>query len=258
MDRSVSSQDCCSSEVPTPEEDSRLGQELDLEHRQLLSIFDSIDEAIYISDPDTHDVLYANHALRKHFGDVVGEKCYVALQGLDSVCSFCTNDRIFGPEAEQPYIWEFQNKRNKRWYRCIDRAIRWPDGRMVRCEVAIDITDRKRAEEASRRSEALLRGLMEQAPFSVAAFSPEGRLLFCNKAAQDLFGVPGECHDEFLRRYLEAQLARPGFEETLAEYDVNLVLTYPDDALSFRLECTGDWEEVYKDDVAVIWVREEP
>jgi hypothetical protein len=65
----------------------------------------------------------------------------------------------------------------------------------------------------------------------------------------DLYG------DEFLRRYLEAQLGRPGFEDTLVEYGVNLVLTYPDDALSFRLECAGSWEEVYRDDVAVIWVR---
>ncbi|MBN1810212.1 MAG: hypothetical protein JXA14_00090, partial [Anaerolineae bacterium] len=33
----------------------------------------------------------------------------------------------------------------------------------------------------------------------------------------DLYG------DEFLRQYLEVQLGRPGFEDTLAEYDVNLV-----------------------------------
>lgn len=66
----------------------------------------------------------------------------------------------------------------------------------------------------------------------------------------DLYG------DEFLRRYLETQLGRPGFEDTLAEYGVNFVLTYPDDVLSFRLECAGGWEEVYRDDVAVIWARE--
>jgi hypothetical protein len=67
----------------------------------------------------------------------------------------------------------------------------------------------------------------------------------------DLYG------DEFLRRYLEVQLGRPGFQEALAEYNVNLVLTYPDDALSLRLDCVGGWEEVYRDDVAVIWARED-
>ncbi|MBN1977757.1 MAG: hypothetical protein JW918_10175 [Anaerolineae bacterium] len=68
----------------------------------------------------------------------------------------------------------------------------------------------------------------------------------------DLYG------DAFLRRYLEVQLGQPGFEEVLGEYDVNLVLTYPDDMLSLQLECVGEWEEAYRDDVAVIWVREGP
>ncbi|HEC34675.1 MAG TPA: hypothetical protein ENI37_08190 [Chloroflexi bacterium] len=67
----------------------------------------------------------------------------------------------------------------------------------------------------------------------------------------DLYG------DEFLRQYLDVQRARPGFEETLAAYGVNLVLTYPDDALSVQLACAGGWEEVYRDEVAVVWVREE-
>jgi hypothetical protein len=67
----------------------------------------------------------------------------------------------------------------------------------------------------------------------------------------DLFG------DELLRQYLEVQVGRPGFEDTLAAYDVNLVLTYPDDALSAQLACAGGWEEVYRDEVAVVWVREE-
>jgi hypothetical protein len=67
----------------------------------------------------------------------------------------------------------------------------------------------------------------------------------------DLYG------DEFLRQHLDVQLARPGFEETLVAYDVNLVLTYPDDALSAQLACMGGWEEVYRDEVAAVWGRQE-
>jgi len=67
----------------------------------------------------------------------------------------------------------------------------------------------------------------------------------------DLYG------DEFLRQYLGVRLGRPGFEETLAAYDVNLILVYPDDALAAQLACAGGWEEVYRDEVAAIWVREE-
>ena len=111
-----------------------------------LHIFDGIDEPVYVADPDTYELLYANAALERLFGSAIGQKCYRVLQGLDVPCSFCTNDRIFGKNTGTPYIWEFQNSNNGRWFRCIDRAIRWPDDRMVRYEMAIDITDRKQAE----------------------------------------------------------------------------------------------------------------
>jgi signal transduction histidine kinase/CheY-like chemotaxis protein len=124
---------------------------LDIERRQLLSIFGSIDEVIYVSDPDTYEVLYVNQALVELFGDVIGQKCYRTFQNLESPCSFCTNKYILGENTGQPYIWEFQNRINRRWYRCIDKAIRWPDGRMVRYEMAVDITERKRVEETLKQ-----------------------------------------------------------------------------------------------------------
>jgi PAS domain S-box-containing protein len=126
----------------------RLG---DYEYQQLLSIFDSIDEIIYVSDPKTYEVLYVNRSLIKNRGNVIGKKCYKAFQGFDSPCPFCTNKHIFGKKTGQPYIWEFQNKLNLRWYHCIDKAIRWPSGRWVRYEIALDITDRKLAEQALRK-----------------------------------------------------------------------------------------------------------
>ncbi len=48
-----------------------------------------------------------------------------------------------------------------RWYRCLDRAITWADGRIVRYELAVDITDRREAEEALRKSEEKYRYLTE-------------------------------------------------------------------------------------------------
>ncbi|MBN1179314.1 MAG: hypothetical protein JXD18_08890 [Anaerolineae bacterium] len=65
----------------------------------------------------------------------------------------------------------------------------------------------------------------------------------------DLYG------DEVLGEYVTVQLARPGFEDVLEGYSVNLVLTYPDDALSAQLRCVGGWREVYRDEVAVVFVR---
>jgi PAS domain S-box-containing protein len=130
-------------------------QALDTQRQQLLSIFDSIDEPVYVSHPQTYDLLYVNEASKRHWGAAVGQKCYRALQSLDGPCPHCTNDRIFGENAGQPYIWEFQNRVVGRYYHCIDRAIRWPGGELVRCEVALDITDRRRAEEELREAKGV-------------------------------------------------------------------------------------------------------
>ena len=124
---------------------------LEKERQQLISMFDGIGEVIYVADPDSYELLYMNSRGKELFGGGTGEKCYQALQKLDAPCSFCTNDRIFGANEGKPYVWEFQNPPTQCWYRCIDKAIRWPDGRMVRFEMAIDLTDRKRAEEELAR-----------------------------------------------------------------------------------------------------------
>jgi PAS domain S-box-containing protein len=124
------------------------------QRQELISVFDSIDEAIYVADPDTYELLYVNSAVKAVFGDdVVGKKCHQVFQGLDTPCDFCSNPMIFGENLGHPYVWQFQNKMDGRWYRCIDKAIRWPDGRMVRFEMAIDIHDLKLADQALRESE---------------------------------------------------------------------------------------------------------
>ncbi|MBI4689648.1 MAG: PAS domain S-box protein, partial [Nitrospirae bacterium] len=164
---------------------------LELERRQLLSIFDSIDEVIYISDPDTYDVLYANMSLKKELGDIVGQKCYKALQGMDSPCPFCTNDRIFGKNEGKSYIWEFQNRINNRWYRCIDKAVRWPDGRMVRYEMAIDVTGRKKTEESLKESEDKYRILVENIQDGVFIIQ-DAKAKFVNEAFAKMVGYTVE------------------------------------------------------------------
>ena len=135
----------------------QMEKELSTERKQLLSIFDSIDEPIYIATPDTYELLFVNKALRKIRTEYQGGKCHKVLQGLDAPCPFCTNDLIFDENIGKSHIWEHYNNTDHKWFRCIDKAILWPDGRMVRYEMAIDITEQKNAAEERRRLTAQLR-----------------------------------------------------------------------------------------------------
>jgi PAS domain S-box-containing protein len=52
-----------------------------------------------------------------------------------------------------------------------------------------DISEKKRAQQVLRESEGRFRGLMEQAPFSVQVFTPDGRTVGVNRAWEELWGV---------------------------------------------------------------------
>ncbi|HOL66084.1 MAG TPA: diguanylate cyclase [bacterium] len=158
------------------------------DYRQLISIFNSLDELIYVVDPETYEVLYVNPVLKRNFGNVVGQKCYQVFQNLKQPCPFCTNKYIFGPKAKPVYIWEFQNKINKRWYHCIDRPIKWIDGRNVRFELAIDITDKKLIEEALRRSEQRYKDLWDNAPVAYHILDRRGIIKDVNRTELKLLG----------------------------------------------------------------------
>lgn len=64
--------------------------------------------------------------------------------------------------------------------------------------------------------------------------------------------------DAFLRDYLKVVMARPGWEEVLARYGVNLIVIERESVLATFLESgrPGNWRLAYSDDQAAVFVRE--
>lgn len=126
-----------------------VGHALRAQFATLSTIFDALSLVVYVSDLDTYEVLFVNAHTERVFGSGwAGRRCYDYLQaGQTGPCAFCTNHLLVRDgEAQPPHVWEFQNTTDHRWYLCIDRAIPWVDGRLVRLETAVDITDRKEIE----------------------------------------------------------------------------------------------------------------
>lgn len=130
----------------------RAQKALQTEREQLLEIFDSIDEFVYVVDPESKEVLFVNEYMREQFGsDLVGRTCYEVFQDFDEPCDFCTNEIILNNPGE-PYTWQYHNPVLNIDLLITDRIIRWSDGRQVRLEIAINITEQKKAQEELKKS----------------------------------------------------------------------------------------------------------
>lgn len=114
--------------------------------RQITTIFDSMNAIVYVADLETQQLLFMNR-----FGTVLagedwqGKKVHEVLNYDQSLCS---NDALVQEGAPRsPFVWEYQNPVSGRWYQCIDKAIYWPDGRLARLQIGVDISERKEIEQ---------------------------------------------------------------------------------------------------------------
>ncbi|MDH3997392.1 MAG: PAS domain-containing sensor histidine kinase [Desulfuromonadales bacterium] len=124
-------------------------RDIEDQFNQLNMLFDSMQAVVYVAEIESHELLYVNRYAQELFGaNWQGELCYRYLQhDIEQPCDFCTNAQLLTDgEPGDPVSWEFCNTRNQRWYECFDKAIRWTDGRLVRLEIALDITERKELE----------------------------------------------------------------------------------------------------------------
>jgi len=151
----------------------------------LETILNSLNSSIYIADMKSHEIFFMNDHMKDLFGtDLTGSICWKSIhKNLKGPCEFCTNDKLTDADGNptEPHIWEFYNKKIGRWYELHDQAILWVDGHFVRMEIAIDITDRKRAEQALKESHEKLEQRVKERASSLEDLNIALKVLLKNK-----------------------------------------------------------------------------
>jgi len=122
-------------------------QAIERERNQLAAIFDSIDQPIYVLDPESFEILYVNRHMKELFGkNLIGGLCYKEFEERSTPCEECPNETILKLKG-QPYKWEYYNPLLKKTFEVTSKTIEWTDERVVIFTVAFDITKIKEAEK---------------------------------------------------------------------------------------------------------------
>ena len=127
-------------------------------HQTLLTVLNSIDATIYVADLDTYEILFMNKCMIDEFGqDLTGQLCFEVFRGEYNPCDFCTSDKLLNDDGSPKgvVVWQGKNPVTGKWYVNYDRAINWIDGRLVRLQIATDITQIKAMESQLQQAQKM-------------------------------------------------------------------------------------------------------
>lgn len=120
---------------------------------ELLAILDALKVNIYLTDLDTHEIIFMNDMMRSTYNlDSDHENlCYKAMQsGMDAPCEFCKIPELKEREEGAFIHWrEYSTKVNK-IFENYDSLIRW-DGKMVHMQQSYDVTRLVEIQEKATR-----------------------------------------------------------------------------------------------------------
>jgi len=139
-------------------ERKRAEEELKESHKRFLTVLNSLDATIYVADMETYEIYFMNKYMIESFGrDMTGEICWDVFRGASGPCPQCTNDQLIKPNGELAGVcnWQDKNPINGKWYINNGRTIEWTDGRLVKLQIATDITEKKEMETQLQQSQKM-------------------------------------------------------------------------------------------------------
>jgi signal transduction histidine kinase len=129
-----------------------------VERQRLKEVLEVLPVYVVLLTQDYH-VSFANRVFRERFGESYGRRCFECLFNRSEPCEVCETYTVLRTMA--PHEWEWLGP-DGRSYHVFDFPFADTDGSTLILEMGIDITERKRTEEALKESEKRLRLLSSQ------------------------------------------------------------------------------------------------
>jgi two-component system cell cycle sensor histidine kinase/response regulator CckA len=158
---------------------------------RLTGIVNAITDHMSMMDRD-YNILWANEVVKRLFGpDLVGKKCYQTFHQREKPCEKCIVSQVFQDGQIHEHETEVIRADGQAMFFWCTASVagRDPDGTpsMV-VEVSRDITHRKQAAEALRKSETILRILIEANPEALVLMDTRGIVMAASHVAAQRLG----------------------------------------------------------------------
>lgn len=162
------------------------------ERQRFFSLLEELPAYICLAAPDK-SVKFANRCFREQFGDPEGRSCFEMMHGCGELCQDCPTFQVL--ETQTPLEWEW-TRADGITFQIYDYPFADIDGSPLVLEMGIDITARKKAEEALATERRRLFSLFDQLPAFVYLIAPDYSVPFANARFRELFGEPEgrTCH----------------------------------------------------------------
>ncbi len=192
------------------------------ERQRLLEVLETLPAMICLLTPDYH-VAFANRSFREKFGESHGQHCYEYCFGLSKPCDFCQSFNVL--KTGHPHHWEVVSP-DSTVIDVHDFPFTDVDGSPLILEMDLDITKRRRAEEALRQANAYNRSLLEASLDPLVTIGPDGKITDVNAAAEAARGCPRAelIGTDFSDYFAEPEKARAGYLQAFQE---GFVRDYP-------------------------------
>jgi PAS domain S-box-containing protein len=158
---------------------------LEAERQKLYAVLNSLPAFVHLSGAD-FIIKFANRRFTEIFGEPGHKPCYEVIRGRSATCDDCRAFEVF--KTKVPQKLERTSPLHGRTFEIYKYPFCTDDDVMV-LTLGIDITDRKRAEEAIRDHQEQLTTIYENAPLIMMLLDSDRRVCKANKLAAKYAGA---------------------------------------------------------------------
>ncbi|HEY3362211.1 MAG TPA: MEDS domain-containing protein [Methanosarcina sp.] len=196
----------------------KVAKAVEAERQRLFDVLETLPIMICLLTSD-YQVAFTNRGFREKFGESTSKYCYEYCFGFTQPCEFCESYKVL--ETGQPHNWEICAPDGS----TID-VYNFPftnvDGSFMILHMSIDITERRKAEEALRLSNIYNRSLIEASLDPLVTIGPDGKITDVNEATKQITGYSKNelIETDFSYYFTDPEKAREGYRQAFVKGEV--------------------------------------